>query len=107
MDVVVDNRGGGDARFATELAEGLRQRGFGVEIRPPTPASMFDTSVHIVASAVALRVPQRPEPAELREIEEAVRTALLHRPSVRRQTQSVPLYLGDSVRVIKWIDTFG
>jgi hypothetical protein len=107
MNVVVDNRGGADARFADELATGLRPRGFEVEVRPPSPASVFDTSVHVVDSAVALRIPQRPDPAQLSEIEDAVRAALRHRPSVRRQTQSVPLYLGEGVRVIEWIDAFG
>jgi hypothetical protein len=107
MDLVVDNRGGADPRFVDELAAGLRRRGFEVEVRPPSPTSVFDTSVHIVSSAVALRVRQSPDPAELREIENAVRTALQRRPSVRRQTQSVPLYMGEGVRIIAWIDAFG
>lgn len=107
MHVVVDNRGGHDARFASELADGLRRRGFEVELREPRPASIFDTSVHVVEAAVALRVAERPDAAQLGEIEWAVRVALRHRPSVRRQVQSVPLYLGESMRVLAWIDTFG
>lgn len=106
MHVVLDNRGGHDGRFATELADELRQRGFDVELRGPQPASIFDTSVHVVDAPVALRVGERPSAAQLGEIEEAVRVALRHRPSVRRQTQSVPLYLGESMRVVEWIDTF-
>jgi hypothetical protein len=105
VEIVVDNRGG-DAGFAAELAEALRERGFDVTVRVPRPASMFDTAVHVVASPIALRVPNRPDAARLGEIERAVRAALPHRPSVRRQTQSVPVYLGDSARVVKWIDTF-
>ena len=105
MEIVVDNRGG-DSGLAADVADGLRQRGFEVTIRVPGRASMFDTAVHVVASPIALRVAARPDAAQLAEIERAVRAALPHRPSVRRQTESVPVYIGETARVVEWIDTF-
>jgi hypothetical protein len=42
----------------------------------------------------------------LSAIEQDVRAALLHRPSIRRQTRSVPVHLGDTARVLEWIDVF-
>ena len=105
MEIVVDNRGG-DWGLAAEVADGLRERGFEVTVRLPSRASMFDTAVHVVASPIALRVPARPDAAQLADIEHAVRAALPNRPSVRRQTESVPVYIGDTARVVEWIDTF-
>jgi hypothetical protein len=55
---------------------------------------------------LAVRLPERPERSVLDAVEEDVRAALLHRPSVRRRTRSVPVHLGDTARVLKWIDVF-
>jgi hypothetical protein len=107
MDVVVDNSAGGDVDFAAEVAGLLRARGFDVEMRPPAPSTKFDTSVHLLSAGIVIRVPQAPDRALLSAIEEDVRAALLHRPSVRRRTRSVPVQLGESQRVIEWIDVFG
>jgi hypothetical protein len=104
--VVVDNAAGGDPRFADEVARGLRQHDFDVELREPSSAAMFDTGVHLVSAGIAIRVFQRPERSVLMVIEEVVRDALLHRPSLRRRTRSVPVHLGDTARVIEWIDVF-
>jgi hypothetical protein len=67
---------------------------------------MFDTSVHLISTGLAIRVSERPDRAQLGAIEDVVRLALLHRPSLRRRTRSVPVHLGESVRVLEWIDVF-
>ena len=103
---MVDNTAGGDAQFATDVAERLRDRGFAVEVRSPTSTSMFDTAVHLVSTGIAIRVPQAPDRDLLAAVEADVREALLHRPSVRRRTRSVPVHLGDTARVLEWIDVF-
>jgi hypothetical protein len=46
MRLVVDNSTGGDEQLAASVAEGLRERGYVVELREPEPASMFDTAVN-------------------------------------------------------------
>ncbi|HSD80749.1 MAG TPA: hypothetical protein VLB47_08810 [Solirubrobacteraceae bacterium] len=107
MRVVVDNSAGGDPQFADEVARGLRARGLAVELREPSVSAMFDTAVHLVSAGMAIRVPERPDAALLGEIEGVVRSALLHRPSLRRRTRSVPVHLGESRRVLEWIDVFG
>jgi hypothetical protein len=106
MHVVVDNSAGADARFADEILDGLRERGLSAELRAPAPEAMFDTAVHIVAAGVGIRVSERPQRAQLLVIEEVVRAALEHRGTLRRRTRTVPVYLGDSARVLKWIDVF-
>ena len=106
VTIVVDNSAGGDADFANEVVSLLRARGFDVELRPPSRNAMFDTAVHIVTTGLSIRVPEIPERSVLAAIEEDVRTALLHRPSMRRRSRSVPVHLGDTARVIKWIDLF-
>jgi hypothetical protein len=107
MHVVVDNSAGADVRFADEILRGLRERGLSVELRAPAPEAMFDTAVHIVAAGIGIRVSERPERAQLTVIEEVVRTALERRGSLRRRTRTVPVYLGDTARVLEWIDVFG
>jgi hypothetical protein len=88
------------------VARALRARGYHVVERSPGPAAMFDTAVHLVSNGLAIRVATRPSSDELGAIEEDVRAALLHRPSVRRRTRSVPVHLGDTARVLEWIDVF-
>ena len=106
MNVVVDNSTGGDELLATSVADALRARGYAVELREPEPASMFDTSVHLVSTGIVLRVDERPPRAELGEISEAVRAALLRHPSLRRRTRAVPLAIGAGGQVLTWIDVF-
>jgi hypothetical protein len=105
--IVVDGSAGGEAAFTEAVARGLRDRGLEVEVRPPKSGSMFDTAVHLVASGIAIRVDERPDRETLRTIEEVVRAELLHRPSLRRRARTVPIHLGESLRVIQWIDVFG
>jgi hypothetical protein len=106
MRVVVDNSAGGDPDLAEEVARGLAAHGLDVEVRRPSPSAMFDTAVHLVSTGVAIRVYQPPDRATLATIEQAVRAALLRVPSLRRRTQSVPVSLGETGRVLEWIDLF-
>jgi hypothetical protein len=68
---------------------------------------MFDTGVHLVAAGLAIRVPERPDPATRTAIAEVVRGALQQRSSLRRRTRTVPVYLGETARALDWIDVFG
>ena len=106
MQVVVDNSSGGDTQLAASVASGLRARGHAVEMRDPEPSSMFDTAVHVVSTGIVLRVDERPPRAELGEISEVVREALLRHPSLRRRTRAVPVKLGSGGQVLTWIDVF-
>lgn len=106
MHVVVDNRAGGDRQLASEVAGGLRERGLDVEVRDPDPAARFDTGIHLLSAGLVLRVAEPPQPEQLQAMEEVVRPALARRPSLRRQTRTVPVYLGEGVRVLRWIDVF-
>jgi hypothetical protein len=106
MQVIVDNSAGGDSRLADDVAGGLRSHGLDVELRAPGPSAMFDTGVHLVSTGLAIRVSERPDRVTLSAIEDVVRTALLHRPSLRRRTRSVPVHLGETARVLEWIDVF-
>jgi hypothetical protein len=106
MHVIVDNSAGGDARFADDIASALRAHGLDVEVRAPGPTAMFDTAVHLISTGLAIRVSDRPDRGTLAEIEDVVRTALIERPSQRRRTRSVPVHLGDTARVLEWIDVF-
>jgi hypothetical protein len=106
MHLVVDNSTGGDAQLAANVADGLRARGFAVDVREPGPESMFDTAVHLVSTGIVLRVDERPPPAELGEICGVVRAALMRHPSLRRRTRAVPLAIGASGQVLTWIDVF-
>jgi hypothetical protein len=105
--IVVDGSAGGELAFTEAVARGLRERGFEVEVRPPRGGSMFDTGVHLVSSGMVIRVQERPERETLAAIEEVVRRALLDHPSVRRRTRTVPVHLGETMRVLEWIDVFG
>ena len=106
MQVIVDNSAGGDARFADDVAVALRGHGLEVEVRVPGPTAMFDTAVHLVSTGLAIRVSERPDRATLDAIEEVVRDALIMRPSLRRRTRSVPVHLGETARVLEWVDVF-
>jgi len=106
VQVVVDNSAGGDPQFAAHVARGLRERGLEVEERAPHSGSIFDTAVHLLSAGMVIRVPHAPERAERDAIAEAVREALRHRSSLRRRTRTVPVHLGESRRVLEWIDLF-
>jgi hypothetical protein len=105
-DIVVDNSAGGDPDFAAEVARLLGGRGMSVEVRSAPRELRFDTSVHSISAGIAIRVAHVPERSVLSAIEEDVRAALRQRPSERRRTRSVPVHLGDTARVLEWIDIF-
>lgn len=104
MLIVVDNSAGGDRQLADQVAAGLRERGLEVEVRLPRPGAMFDTAVDLVSAGMVIRVSERPERELLDEIGAVVRAALQHRPSLRRRTRTVPINLGESRRVLEWVD---
>jgi hypothetical protein len=107
MRVIVDASAGGEPDFAEEVARGLRGRGLEVEVRPPRAEAAMDTAVHLVLAGIAIRVEERHDRALLDVIGDVVRTALMHRPSLRRRARTVPVHVGESARVIEWIDVFG
>jgi hypothetical protein len=107
MQIVVDGSDGGEPAFAAEVARNLRERGLDVELRPPKSGLTFDTAVHLVTSGIVIRVAERPDHETLRTIEDVVRAALLHHPSLRRRARTVPVHLGETMRVLEWIDVFG
>ena len=88
------------------MARLLGARGLAVELRSPGQPVRFDTSVHLVSAGIAIRVSRVPDGPVLAAIEHDVRAALLHRPSERRRTRSVPVHLADTARVLEWIDIF-
>lgn len=104
MKVIVDNSAGGDDQLAREVAASLRDEGFAVEFREPAETAMFDTGVHLVSAGMVLRFPSPPTPCELAVIRRVVRAALLRRPSLRRRSRSVPIYLAETSRALGWID---
>jgi hypothetical protein len=106
MRIVVDNSAGGDAQLADQVAQGLRDRGLEVELRAPRPGAMFDTAVDLVSAGMVIRVSERPDRPLLDTVATVVRAALQHRTSLRRRTRTVPVNLGESRRVIEWIDVF-
>jgi hypothetical protein len=106
-DILVDNSAGGDPDFAADVARLLRGRGLAVDVRSAPRELHFDTGVNLVSAGLAIRVSGVPQPSLLSAIEEDVRAALLHRPSERRRTRSVPVHLADTARVLEWIDIFG
>ncbi len=106
MHLVVDNSTGGDPQLAASVVDGLRARGYAVELREPEAQSMFDTAVHLVSTGIVLRVDERPPGPTLGEISEVVRAALQRHPSMRRRTRAVPVALGSGGRVLTWIDVF-
>lgn len=106
MRIVVDNSAGGDADFAAELAALLGARGLDVEVRAPNPRAKYDTGVHQLSLGIAIRVSEPPDRSLLAAIGHDARAALLHRASERRRTRSVPVHVGETPRVIEWIDVF-
>jgi hypothetical protein len=106
MQIVVDNTAGGDVQFADEVARDLGERGFAVESRRPNPRAKFDTSVNLLRAGLVIRVSEPPDRATLGAIGDVVRAALQHRSSLRRRTRSVPIHLGETARVLEWVDVF-
>ena len=107
MRVVVDNHKGADAHFAAALREGLGGAGFDVEIRPPSPQTLYDTTVHFVVEGVSVRVQPDIGRRELAIVAGAVRDAAVRRSSERQRSRDVAIYQGETSRVLAWVDVFG
>ncbi len=66
---------------------------------------MFDTAVHFVVEGVSVRVPVELGRAELQAVAAAMRSAEARR-NQRRRVRAVPIYLGETTRVLAWVDIF-
>jgi len=106
MRVVVDNSKGAEAQFASNLQEALSAAGFDVEMRLPSAQAMYDTTVHFVVEGVSVRVPEELRRAELKAVAAAGRDAEARRRSERRRVRAVPIYQGETSRVLVWVDVF-
>jgi hypothetical protein len=105
--IVIDNSNGADAQFASDLQAALSAAGFEVELREPSPRALYDTSVHFVVDGVAIRLQDDPRELDLAAIAKTVRETEARRPSGHRRFRDVPIYRGDSSRVLTWVDAFG
>jgi len=106
MRLIVDNSEGGDKQLADEITRILRDRGLEVERREPTREARFDTAVHLVTAGLVIRVSEAPDRALRQTVHDVVRGVLERAPSARRRARSVPIQLGESGRVLEWIDVF-
>jgi hypothetical protein len=77
-----------------------------VQLREPSPRALYDTSVHFVVEGVAIRLQDDPVQFDLVAIAKAVREAEARRPSEHRRFRDVPIYAGESSRVLTWVDVF-
>jgi len=75
-------------------------------VREPSPQALYDTSVHFVVEGVAIRLQDDPGQFDLAAIARAVREAEARRPSEHRRFRDVPIYAGESSRVLTWVDVF-
>ena len=81
--------------------------GFDVEVRDPSPSALWDTAVHFVVEGVSVRVPSDCSPRELDLVAASVRDAETRRLNERKRTRAVPIYEGETSRVLAWVDVFG
>jgi hypothetical protein len=104
--LLVDNSNGADGQFAADLQAALTAAGFEVGLREPSPRALYDTSVHFVVEGVAIRLQDDPREFDLAAIAKAVRETGARRPSEHRRFRDVPIYAGESSRVLTWVDAF-
>jgi hypothetical protein len=100
MRVVVDNSKGAEAQFASNLRAGLSAAGFEVEVREPSPQALYDTTVHFVVEGVSVRIPEELGRHKLEIVAAAVRDAEALRCNERRRVRAVPIYQGETSRVL-------
>ena len=107
VEIVVDNSEGGDERLAEEIAQGLRDRGLAVELRPASPTAMFDTGVHLVTAGLVIRVSERPDRATPggHRGGRPCRAAAPAEPAPAHAQRAGPLS-GGRTGHIEWIDVF-
>jgi hypothetical protein len=103
--LVVDNSNGSDPAFAADLARDLEAHGFEVELRGPRPGAMFDTAVHVVDAGVAVRVMDDADGPQLAQVVAVTRDSEGRRTG-RKRYRSVPIYRGETRRVLRWVDVF-
>jgi hypothetical protein len=84
----------------------LEAAGFDVELRPPRPESAYDTSVRFMVEGLSVRVPEGLGTREIANVAAAVRDAEASRAGDRRRTRPVPIYRGETRRVLVWVDVF-
>jgi len=89
------------------LQEALSAAGLEVEARTPSPQTLYDTTVHFVVEGVSVRVPADIGRRELAIVAAAVRDAEARRCSERQRSRDVPIYEGETSRVVAWVDVFG
>ena len=77
-----------------------------MELREPSARALYDTSVHFVVEGVAIRLQDDPGQFDFTAIAKAVRETEARRPSEHRRFRDVPIYAGESSRVLKWVDVF-
>ena len=53
-----------------------------------------------------MRVPEQCAPRDLEQVNRAIQVAAEHR-SGRRRFRAVPVYRGETSRVLEWVDVFG
>jgi hypothetical protein len=104
--LLIDNSNGADAQFASDLRVALTAAGFEVGLREPSPRALYDTSVHFVVEGVAIRLQDDPRQFDLAAIARTVRETEARRPSAHRRFRDVPIYAGESNRVLTWVDVF-
>jgi hypothetical protein len=104
--VVVDNSKGAEAEFAANLRTALKAAGFEVEMRGPLSHALYDTTVHFVVEGVSVRVPEELGRGELKTVVAAVQDAEARRRNERRRVRAVPIYQGETSRVLVWVDVF-
>lgn len=75
-------------------------------MREPAPRALYDTSVHFVVEGVAIRLQDDPYQVDLAAIARTVRETEARRPSAHRRFRDVPIYAGESSRVLTWVDVF-
>jgi hypothetical protein len=77
-----------------------------VGLREPSPLALYDTAVHFVVEGVAISLLDDPRQFDLAAVAKAVREAEARRPSEHRRFRDVPIYAGESSRVLTWVEVF-
>ena len=96
-----------EPEFAVDLGAALSAAGFDVELREPLPQARYDTSIHLVVEGVAIRVSERPGRPQISRIAATVRQVEARRRNERGRYWAVPIYEGETSRVLEWVDIFG
>ena len=103
--LVVDNTNGADATFAAELVAAFEQAGFEVELWTPSPGAIFATAVRF-GLGIGVRVMGDADQRTLGAVAAVIREIEL-RQSLRRRFRAVPIYRGEGLRPVEWVDIFG